>query len=260
MLQDRFLIRLVLFVVTVHLALLLYLALQQDSVSLPLARKVKVRSVQLSKAPSEAPTHSANRAETPSKPMKKSVETVAKMPSKKVSKAKKKVSPEKKKEKKKTEVKKEKTPAKSNTTNVDTKRQEAVKKAQASLAKLTKVSKNSSTSNAIEASAPRVEFAARTNVPSTQSTSSVTNATTYENELTQRLRMELRLPEYGEVRIALILTRDGRVRHVEVTETQSAANRNYVQSKIPSIRFSEFGKRFPEEDTRRFVLILTNDL
>jgi len=267
MLQDRFLVRLIVCVVMVHLMLLGYMAWRREPATLPARNKVKVHTVQLAKTRTETARRVAYD-EKPSKPAPKRTPKVAKTQPKKTHQVKTKPAPEKKQPKKTPAPKKEKTPAakkekapeKPKASAVDTKRQDAVKKAQASLAQLNKESHSTSANKTQETSAPRVELAARASVPSLASNATSTSRDSYEDELTQRLRMELRLPEHGEVRIALTLSRDGQVKSVEVFDTQSAANRKYVQNMVPALHFSGFGKHFPDQEARRFVLVLTNDL
>lgn len=82
----------------------------------------------------------------------------------------------------------------------------------------------------------------------------------YCSELAQRLRLMLRLPEYGEVRLLLSLGRDGRVVSVQVTETQSDRNRSYVVDKLTGGSFPPFGSLFPGSETESFPIILGNEL
>ena len=65
--------------------------------------------------------------------------------------------------------------------------------------------------------------------------------TSYSDEVAYRLKMSLRLPDYGSVKIKLTLDRSGKVVKIETVQTQSAKNKAYVESKIPAIVFPLLG-------------------
>jgi colicin import membrane protein len=81
----------------------------------------------------------------------------------------------------------------------------------------------------------------------------------YSDEVASRLKMALRLPDYGAVKIKLTLDRTGKVLKVETVQSESNKNRSYVESKIPSLLFPSFGQRFPGVSQNTFVITLQND-
>lgn len=81
----------------------------------------------------------------------------------------------------------------------------------------------------------------------------------YKEELAARLRLFLRLPEYGEVSIRLTLARTGAVEKLEILDVQSKANRRYVEESVPALYFPAFGEYFPGEKNHVFTITLRND-
>ncbi|MDB6081909.1 MAG: tolA [Chlamydiia bacterium] len=82
----------------------------------------------------------------------------------------------------------------------------------------------------------------------------------YEGELVSRLKLSLRLPDYGEVKIKLTLSRQGKVTKVTVISAKSARNKEYVQKMLPSISFPRFGSSFEGKEEHTFQLSLSNDV
>lgn len=82
----------------------------------------------------------------------------------------------------------------------------------------------------------------------------------YHQELISRLKLQLKLPDYGDVKVKLTLERSGRVVKVAVVNAESAKNREYIEKKLPSMTYPSFGTNFPDHSQYTFVLILGNDL
>ena len=82
----------------------------------------------------------------------------------------------------------------------------------------------------------------------------------YSDELVQRLKLVLRLPEYGRVKVRLVIKRDGRVVRVEVISSQSEKNRKYVEERLTHVTFPNFGSHFAGQQEKTFPLTLSNDL
>lgn len=82
---------------------------------------------------------------------------------------------------------------------------------------------------------------------------------TYRDELAMRLRRLMRLPEYGEVKLKLTLDRSGKVAKVAIISAQSALNRTYVESTLPTLKFTDFGKNFTGQNQFTFMINLTNE-
>lgn len=86
-----------------------------------------------------------------------------------------------------------------------------------------------------------------------------TNETSYSDEVAYRLKMALKLPDYGEVRVKLTLDRTGKVVKVDTVQSESKKNQAYVESKIPTLLFPSFGQRFQGVSHHTFVFTLQND-
>lgn len=84
-------------------------------------------------------------------------------------------------------------------------------------------------------------------------------ASSYEQDLAQRLHTLVRLPEYGQVTLQLTLNRNGTVEKFEVTSAESQINRDYIQQQLPKLRFVTFGTRYPGEEKHTFLLVLKNE-
>lgn len=81
----------------------------------------------------------------------------------------------------------------------------------------------------------------------------------YSDEVASYLKMHLRLPDYGNVKIKLTMDRTGKVIKVETIQSESKKNKIYVESKIPFIIFPPFGHRFQGASQNTFVITLQND-
>lgn len=82
---------------------------------------------------------------------------------------------------------------------------------------------------------------------------------TYVDVLVARLRSMLKLPEYGEVAIALTLNRSGKVEKLSVLNAESRRNRDYVEAQVPTIVFPNFDKQFAKESSYTFTITLSNE-
>lgn len=74
------------------------------------------------------------------------------------------------------------------------------------------------------------------------------------------LRKNLRLPEYGEVKVHLCLDCQGTVVQVNIISAQNENNSRYVEKVLPSVQFPPFGKAFQNEKEHTFTITLANDL
>jgi colicin import membrane protein len=82
----------------------------------------------------------------------------------------------------------------------------------------------------------------------------------YYDELASRLKLRLRLPEYGEVNIKLTLERSGRFVSVTITGARSAKNRQHVEKILPTLNYPSFGQNFKGAAQYTFLITLSNDL
>lgn len=81
----------------------------------------------------------------------------------------------------------------------------------------------------------------------------------YRDEVAARLKLLLKLPEHGEVKIKLTLTRSGGVKKMAVLNAQSAANRSYIEKKVPTLNFPAFGDNFEGLPDYTFLVSLSNE-
>ena len=82
----------------------------------------------------------------------------------------------------------------------------------------------------------------------------------YYDELVARLKLALKLPEYGEVRVKLTLTRQGQVTKVQVTSSKSRKNKDYIEKTLVHTNFPRFGDNFGSDGEHTFQLNLSNEL
>lgn len=81
----------------------------------------------------------------------------------------------------------------------------------------------------------------------------------YVSELIRRLKLALTLPEYGEVRVKMTLSRSGSITQLSVLKSSSAMNKKLVEQKLKGLTFAAFGASFAGEDSHTFTLILSNE-
>jgi colicin import membrane protein len=81
----------------------------------------------------------------------------------------------------------------------------------------------------------------------------------YREEIGQRLKRALRLPDLGQVKIKLTLSRSGKVLQVQILSSESEKNKQYIERTIPSLVFPSFGTNFIELSQYTFDIILTHD-
>lgn len=86
-----------------------------------------------------------------------------------------------------------------------------------------------------------------------------TKESSYRDEIAHRLRLGLRLPEYGEVKIKLTLERSGKVSLVQIVSSKNAKNKQYVEKTVPTLTFPSFGDNFDGSQDYTFVICLNNE-
>jgi outer membrane biosynthesis protein TonB len=87
-----------------------------------------------------------------------------------------------------------------------------------------------------------------------------TKEPSYYDELVRRLKLSLQLPEYGEVKLELTISRLGKVVRLKVVQAKSKKNANYLEKMIPSVTFPPFGHNFANEKEHTFRLRLCEDI
>lgn len=79
----------------------------------------------------------------------------------------------------------------------------------------------------------------------------------YRDELAHRLKLGLKLPEYGDVRLQLTVHRSGRIVRVRVERSASSLNRTYVEKTLPDLKMAPFGESFGTIEEFTFTITLT---
>jgi colicin import membrane protein len=147
------------------------------------------------------------------------------------------------------------------------KEQALLAKAKENLAKISetrnKIGSSSSSVNLETTALPKELGALQVDaLPSEETGSSGERGTkeiSYSDEVRYRLKMGLRLPDYGAVEIKLTLDRIGKVVKVETVHSESSKNKAYIESKIPTLVFPSFGQRFQGVAQKTFSYTLQND-
>ena len=83
---------------------------------------------------------------------------------------------------------------------------------------------------------------------------------TYREEIAARLKLLLRLPEYGDVKVNLTLDRTGKVFKIAIVNSESAANRKYIEKVLPEMSFPGFGTNFASAPQYTFAITLSNEI
>jgi colicin import membrane protein len=134
---------------------------------------------------------------------------------------------------------------------------ELLAQAQESLAKIQPTSDNGSTTHISQSASLRIPELKSTPVSLNGEMSQVEQS--YREELSNRIRERLRLPEFGEVQVKLTLERSGKVLAVEVVKAESQMNKIYVNETFPSVVFPSFGNRFGAQSQYTFRMTLANE-
>lgn len=82
----------------------------------------------------------------------------------------------------------------------------------------------------------------------------------YAGELSKALKSLLVLPEYGTVKIKLTLERSGKVKKLEIVNSESKVNEKNIEKTLKNAKFSSFGMHFTGEEHHTFVIVLSNDI
>lgn len=81
----------------------------------------------------------------------------------------------------------------------------------------------------------------------------------YRDEIARRLRLMLRLPEVGVVKLKLTLNRQGKVTAVNILSSENGTNKAHINKILPTISFPTFGDNFPNESDYTFSITLSSE-
>ncbi len=70
----------------------------------------------------------------------------------------------------------------------------------------------------------------------------------YRDEVAGRLKLMLRLPQFGEVKVKLTLNRLGKVVKVVVVNAESSENKKHIEKMLPTLTFPPYGSQFADEE------------
>lgn len=144
------------------------------------------------------------------------------------------------------------------------KRRELLARAQKSIAK---IEQNRDTLNASSATTTagavvpgRIDALQVETFPSSTGEKLSPQEISYYDELASRLKLLLRLPELGEIKIKLTLDRSGHFMKVTIVNAESLSNRKYVEKTLPTLTYPSFGSNFTGMAQYTFVISLSNEL
>lgn len=80
----------------------------------------------------------------------------------------------------------------------------------------------------------------------------------YRDEISYRLRRALKLPDYGTIKVKLILDRSGKVKSAVIVSSESGKNKEYVEKSISTLTFPNFGTNFGNSPEYTFMITLHN--
>jgi hypothetical protein len=80
----------------------------------------------------------------------------------------------------------------------------------------------------------------------------------YRDEIAARLKLCLRLPEYGDVKLKLTLGQAGNVAKLVIESAESKTNRQYVEKTLPCLTFPALG-HFGGGADHTFLITLSNE-
>jgi colicin import membrane protein len=81
----------------------------------------------------------------------------------------------------------------------------------------------------------------------------------YRDELAYRLKLLLKLPKYGEVKLRLTVERSGQAAKIAMISFQSEENKTYLESALPKLKLPAFGTNFPGQEEYTFTITLSNE-
>lgn len=83
--------------------------------------------------------------------------------------------------------------------------------------------------------------------------------TSYHDEMVRRLQLLLKLPDFGEVQVEVVVDRSGKFQRMRILGSVSGKNRGYIEKELPQVQFPAFGEHFNGEREHTFTLTLRND-
>lgn len=80
----------------------------------------------------------------------------------------------------------------------------------------------------------------------------------YRDELAGRLKLLLKLPEYGTVKLKLTINRKGKVMKVQILNSESVKNQKLIEKTLPELSLPPFGSQFAGMEQFTFTITMSN--
>lgn len=80
----------------------------------------------------------------------------------------------------------------------------------------------------------------------------------YRDELAARLKLLLKLPEYGTVKLKLTINRKGQVMKVLILSSESVKNQKLIEKTLPELTLPPFGSQFTGLEQFTFTITMSN--
>ena len=77
-------------------------------------------------------------------------------------------------------------------------------------------------------------------------------------KIVEIMQRHLQLPEVGEVKLQLIIKRDGTLKHMSVLASKSERNQRYLETELPKLTFPPGDKGLFQNDEQTFTFIFSN--
>lgn len=81
----------------------------------------------------------------------------------------------------------------------------------------------------------------------------------YRDEIAGRLKLLLRLPQYGAVKVKMTLDKLGKVVNVTVLHAENQENKKHIEKTLPTLTFPSPGHQFGTSDTYTLTITLRNE-
>lgn len=85
-------------------------------------------------------------------------------------------------------------------------------------------------------------------------------APSYQETLIGYLHTKLRLPEFGEVKLEIVLTPEGSVKAVRVLQSASAFNKSYLEKNLPLLKFPPPTVLDSSKKEQTYILVFCNEI
>ncbi len=79
----------------------------------------------------------------------------------------------------------------------------------------------------------------------------------FQQQLIQALHENLKLPEYGEVKVSFTINLDGTISNLEILDQKSLKNQNYIKNALPELSFPWFNQIANKSEN--FIITFKNE-